>query len=72
MSVRRCSSSVRRTSASSFMCSLLRRSCSSWCRLFEVGDLCPQVLGLPLGLDAGPLFLLERAGPRGDFLLCSL
>ena len=51
------------------MCSLLRRSCSSECRLLEVGDLRPQVLGLPLRLGAGPLLLLQLIGPGGDLLL---
>src|SRR5215216_1078660 len=39
--------------------------------LFEVGDLCHEVLDLTFGLDAGPLFLLKSAGPGGDLLLRS-
>src|SRR5215211_4933168 len=40
--------------------------------LFEVGDLRLEVFDLTLGLDAGLLFLLQRAGPGGDLLLRSL
>ena len=37
--------------------------------LLEGGDLRPEVFDLPFGLDAGPLPLLQRVGPRGDLLL---
>src|SRR5215208_6728156 len=37
--------------------------------LFEGGDLRPEVFDLTFGVDAGSLFLLQRAGPGGDLLL---
>jgi hypothetical protein len=40
--------------------------------LLEGGDLRPEVFDFTLGLDAGLLFLLQRAGSGGDLLLRSL